>query len=374
MADGDAGARHESLQLGRDLPDRVDAIVHEIDLAAALQFLLHGGLDQLLVPARDHGLNRHAVFGRRFDHAHVAQADQRHVQRARNGRGRHGEHVDLRTHLLDAFFVANAEALLFVNHQQAEVGELHVFREQAMGADQDVDFAGFDSLQNFFDLFRRAEAADHFDGDGKGREALLESFVVLKRQDGGGREHGDLLVVADGLEGGAHGDFCLAVTDIAAEQAVHRELRLHVALHVGDGLRLVVGLVVFEGVFELLHPLGVGGEDMTLRSLALRVELEQFVGHVLHRLADAGLGFGPGGRAEMIQDRLRAFRRTILLHQVEASERHVETRGFGVLEQHEFRGAIALIDFFQALVLANAVFHVDDVVSDLQVAEVGKER
>ena len=155
VADDDARFRHQFLQLGGDLPDAVHAVVDEIDLAAALEFLLDRGLNQLLVPAGDHGLNRHAVFGRRLDHAHVAQADQRHVQRARDGRGRHGEHVDLLAHLLDAFFVADAEALFFVDDQQAEVGELDVFRKNAVRADQDVDLAGFGLLQDFFLLLRR---------------------------------------------------------------------------------------------------------------------------------------------------------------------------------------------------------------------------
>ena len=149
VAYGDAGARHERLQLGGNLPDRVYAVVHEINLAAAIKFLLDGGLDQLFIPVGDYGLDRHAIFGRRFDDAHVAQADERHVQRARDGRGRHGEHVDLGAHLLDALFVADAEALLFVDDEQTEVGELYVFREQAMRADQDIDFADRDVLREF---------------------------------------------------------------------------------------------------------------------------------------------------------------------------------------------------------------------------------
>ncbi len=75
----------------------------------------------------------------------------------------------------------------------------------------------------------------------------------------------------------------------------------------------------------------------------------------------------------MIQRRLRAFRRTIFLDQVKASERNIQPRAFGVFEQHEFRVAVALINFLQALILADAVLDVDDVVSDLQVAEVGEE-
>ena len=44
-------------------------------------------------------------------------------------------------HLFEAFFVADAEALLFVDDEEAEVLELQVFREDAVGADEDVDLA-----------------------------------------------------------------------------------------------------------------------------------------------------------------------------------------------------------------------------------------
>ena len=243
-----------------------------------------------------------------------------------------------------------------------------------MGADQDVHFAGFHSLQNFFDLLGRPEAADHFDRERERRESLLEGFVVLEGKNGGGREHGDLLVIAQGLEGSAHRDFGLAITDVAAQQAIHGELRFHVALHVGDGLRLVLGLVVFERIFELLHPLGVGRKDVTARGLALRIELEQLVGHVLHRLAHAGFRLAPCLRAKMIQDGLRALRRTIFLHQIKPSKRNIKPRCVGVFEQHEFRRAVALVDFLQSLILPDAVLHVDNVVANLQIAEVRKKR
>ncbi len=45
---------------------------------------------------------------------------------------------------------------------------------------------------------------------------------MLEGEDRGGREHGDLLAILHGFEGGAHGDFGFAVADVAAEQAVHR--------------------------------------------------------------------------------------------------------------------------------------------------------
>ena len=71
---------------------------------------------------------------------------------------------------------------------------------------------------------------------------------------------------------------------------------------------------------------------------------------------------------------LCAFGRTVLLHQVEAGERHVEPRALRVLEQHKLRVAVALIDFLQTLILTDSVFHMDDIVANLKVAEVRKKR
>ena len=111
----------------------------------------------------DVGLNREAILRRRLDDRHVADADQRHVQRARNRRRRHRQHVDLLAHLLDALLVRDAEALLLVDDQQAEIAELHVLRQQPMRADEDVEPAGGELLESLLDLLRRAEAADHVD-------------------------------------------------------------------------------------------------------------------------------------------------------------------------------------------------------------------
>ena len=119
----------------------------------------------------------------------------------------------------------DAEALLFVDDEQAEIVKLDVLGKQAVGADDDVHFAGFQIRQDFFLLRGAAEAAEHLDAHGKRREAALEGFEMLEGENGGGREHGDLFAVADRLESGAHGDFGFAVADVAAEEAVHRVRR-----------------------------------------------------------------------------------------------------------------------------------------------------
>ena len=78
-------------------------------------------------------------------------------------------------------------------------------------------------------------------------------------------------------------------------------VRLHVALDVGDGGDLVVGLVEVEGVLELALHVAVGRKRGAHGGLALGVELEQLAGHVGHGLLDARLGLLPGLRAELVE-------------------------------------------------------------------------
>jgi hypothetical protein len=53
---------------------------------------------------------------------------------------------------------------------------------------------------------------------------------VLLHEQRRGHEHGHLLAVLHGLERGAYGDLGLAVADVAADDAVHRDRRSMSAL------------------------------------------------------------------------------------------------------------------------------------------------
>ncbi len=52
-----------------------------------------------------------------------------------------------------------------------------------MGADENVDLAGFGFFENDLFLFSRAEAGDHLDVDGEVGEALFEGLEVLEAQN-----------------------------------------------------------------------------------------------------------------------------------------------------------------------------------------------
>ena len=69
----------------------------------------------------DDGLDGEAIARRRFDQRHVAEADQGHMQRARNRSGGERERVNVFAHFFQALFVGDAEALFFVDDEQARV-------------------------------------------------------------------------------------------------------------------------------------------------------------------------------------------------------------------------------------------------------------
>ena len=128
-------------------------------LAAALDFPQDGFADGVLAVFGDKGFDREAGFRGGVHHAHIAEAGQSHVQGAGNGRGAEGQHIHFLAQLFQGFLVADAETLFLVHHDQAEVLELHILLQQAVGADNDVHRALLQAGEDAFLLFGGAETA-----------------------------------------------------------------------------------------------------------------------------------------------------------------------------------------------------------------------
>ena len=285
----DPGLRHEPGDELGDLVDVLDPVVDEIDLAAPADLLADGRGDELGVEGRHDRVDGQPVAGRRLDEADVAQARERHVERPRDGRRRQGQDVDRGLELLDLLLVADAEALLLVDDEQAEVLEADVLGQEPVRADEDVDEALAAVLDDGLLLARRLEPGQGLDADREEDHPVAEGLEVLAGQDGRRAEDGHLLAVHDRLEGGPHGHLGLAVADVAAEEPVHRGLALHVVADLADRAELVLGLLVLEGLAELLVPLPARGEGVALDGPAPGVELDELLGHGL----DGFLGPGP---------------------------------------------------------------------------------
>ena len=304
VGDREAHARAQRPQpLGR-LVDRLDAVVQEERLPVALVLAQDRALDELLLVLAHVRLHRPAALRRRLDHRDVAQPRQRHLQRARDRRGRHRDHVHLQLQLAQQLLLLDPEALLLVDDQQAEILRADVAREHAVGADQDVHAPLGEALDRRFLLGRRAKARDVLERERVVGQALGERAVVLLGEDRRRHQHQHLLAVVRRLEGRAQRHLGLAVADVAADQPVHRPRRFHVGLDQLDRLALVGRLGEREALLELALPVGVRLERVPAPPPALGVQAQQLARQLLRGAPRARLHRVPARAAELAQRRI----------------------------------------------------------------------
>ena len=198
--------------------------------------------------------HRVPLLGRGGDRGHLADAGHGHLEGAGDGRRRHAQHVDGGAHPLQLLLVLDAEALLLVDHQQAEVLELDLRVEQPVRPDHHVRGAVAQTLDHLGRLVVGLEPAQRAHVDRESGEPLGERLHVLLHEQRRGHEYGDLLAVLDRLEGSPNRDLGLAIAHIATDQPVHRHRLLHVALDLVDARQLVRRLDIRERVLELALP------------------------------------------------------------------------------------------------------------------------
>ena len=174
------------LDMGGGEADALHPVVEIVNLPSPAELLPHGVLQDGPVVFQHVGLDWLAVRRGLLDGGHVPEARQGHVQRPGNGGGGEGQHVYLAAHLLQAFLMGNAEALLLVDDEQPQVLELHSLLQQLVGADENVHPALLCQLQDALLVLARREAGKHLDPHREIQEAAHGRGVVLLGQDGGG--------------------------------------------------------------------------------------------------------------------------------------------------------------------------------------------
>ena len=105
---------------------------------------------------------------------------------------------------------------------------------------------------------------------------------MLKGKYRGWYQDGRLLAVDGSLEGGAHGNFCLAESHIATDEAIHGSRTFHISFHIGCGLQLIWGIFIDETGFEFVLEVAVGAVGETFLLAATGVELNEVAGDVLN--------------------------------------------------------------------------------------------
>ena len=171
---------------------------------------------------------------------HLAVFGQR--QSARDRGGGHRQCVRRDTALLGQQEpLAHPEAMLLVDHDQAEVLVAHALLEDRMGPDDDLDRAVVEPHQDAF--ARPAFVAPGKQRDlGAGRRGEpAQGVVMLPRQQLGRREQGSLRAGFDRNQHRFQRDHRLARADVALQQAQHRRGLGHVALDLADRATLGAG-------------------------------------------------------------------------------------------------------------------------------------
>ena len=127
--------------------DRLHFVVEVIGLPTALQFA-HDRFDNNAVRQRIYKcLDGKPPLGCGRDHGKIAQAFQRHGERARDRGRRQRQHIHFRAQRFQRFFLAHTEAMLFIKNHQAKILERHILLYQFVGADGNIDGAVGDPLQ-----------------------------------------------------------------------------------------------------------------------------------------------------------------------------------------------------------------------------------
>ena len=368
---------HADARLGDQRPqfvggavDAGDLVVDEEHLAAAREFPGDGFAHDVVALRDDEGLDRQPLGGGCGDDGEFAQAAEREIQGARNGGGGERKHVHLRAQGPQALLLAHAEAMLFVDDDQAQVVEGDAGAEQAVGTDHDVHLAGRQAVGDRGDLAVRAHAGHGLDVHRPVGEAVAEGLVVLLREERCRRQHGDLPAGRHGHEGGAHGDLGLAETHVAADQPVGGPLRTEVLDDGVDGGLLVGGGLEREPVAEtgVLVVRATEGRSRTGR--APRVDVEQFRRDVVRLARCASLGLFPLVRSEAVQRGVFGVGARVARDEMERGHRYVELGLLRVLEGQELLRMAVDVERLEALVAADAVIDVHDRRTDGELRQV----
>ena len=112
---------HQRVNLVGDGRDVLHTIVDIEHLAASQQFAAYGCGDLRILVGAHIGQHRQPVFGRGGERGHLANAGHGHFQRARDRRGRQGQHVHVGAQGFQRLLVFHAETLLLIDDQKPQI-------------------------------------------------------------------------------------------------------------------------------------------------------------------------------------------------------------------------------------------------------------
>ena len=148
------------------------------------------------------------------------------MQRPRDRRGGQREHVDLEPERAQELLLRDAEPLLLVEDDEPEVLRDDVAREDAVRSDEHVHLPVLEVREDPLLVGAASEARHHVHPHREVAIPLAERVPVLLGEDRRRAEDERLPAVERDPERGAHGHLGLPEADVAADEAIHRPVRL----------------------------------------------------------------------------------------------------------------------------------------------------
>ena len=121
-----AGCGHECAHVFRNALQPLHTVVYPKHLSLALNLALQHFAQHRIIASQHSRCHWFAVLRGSFDDRQLAYARHGELQGARNGRGREREHVHVFFQRLELFLVAHTKALLFVQNEQGQIGQLYI--------------------------------------------------------------------------------------------------------------------------------------------------------------------------------------------------------------------------------------------------------
>ena len=113
-------------------------------------------------------------------------------------------------------------------------------------------------------LFRRYKAVKQSHRHGHIPETPHRGIIVLHCKYCGRHQKRALLALAYAFKRRAQGNLRFAEAHIAAKQAVHRHLPLHIVLYFVNTAQLILCFVIFKAALKIALQVGIGAECIAL--------------------------------------------------------------------------------------------------------------
>ncbi|MNX65118.1 hypothetical protein D3C86_961620 [compost metagenome] len=205
------------------------------------------------------GLDGLAARRKLVDHRDVEIPVHGKRQGAGDRGGRHGQDLGVQAFGAQQGALPHAEAVLLVDHDEAQALELDAFLDQGVSTHHNRGVAGLQGLQVLASLALALPPQEQGTGDAHRFEPFLELAEVLFGEDLGGGHEGALVAVLDGDQQGQEGDHGLTGADVPLHQTVHGFGGGQVAAHLVEDPFLRAGQLEGQLLHELANQLAVGG-------------------------------------------------------------------------------------------------------------------